>query len=198
MHNLIHLAADAKIFGVLDNFSAFAFENYLQQIKKLIRKASQPLQQLCRRYQEIDLINQITVQKKTTEIKLKFPFVVTNPHAEYSNEGYLVAIINGVTYKGRDNANGYCQLINGSVVQIEYFTRNIDNEIHIIGKYFREKEEFLPIPEAANVINVYTFSNISERQCWSITKLRGKYILFPKFNKFIGFPLLHIKKEPLS
>jgi len=33
VHNLIHLAADAEIFSVLDNFSAFQFENYLQQPK---------------------------------------------------------------------------------------------------------------------------------------------------------------------
>lgn len=64
IHNLIHLTADAEIFGVLNNFSAFQFENYLQQLKKLIRKASHPLQQLCRRYQEIDYVRQVGVQQK--------------------------------------------------------------------------------------------------------------------------------------
>jgi len=34
IHSIIHLANDAKKYGVLDNFSAFAFENYLQHVKK--------------------------------------------------------------------------------------------------------------------------------------------------------------------
>ncbi|XP_036150652.1 uncharacterized protein LOC118648446 isoform X1 [Monomorium pharaonis] len=74
VHCLIHLAADVKVYGVLDNFSAFKFENYLQQLKRLIRKASQSLQQLCRRYQEIDYVHGIAkkVQKEDIEIKLKF------------------------------------------------------------------------------------------------------------------------------
>lgn len=96
VHNLIHLVADAEIFGVLDNFSAFQFKNYMQKLKQLIRKASQPLQQLCRRYQEIDYVRQVEVQKKI-ETKLKFPFIVTSLHEECSSEGFLEAIINGVT-----------------------------------------------------------------------------------------------------
>ena len=37
VHCLIHLPDDAKIHGTLDNISAFPFENYLQQIKKMVR-----------------------------------------------------------------------------------------------------------------------------------------------------------------
>jgi len=155
------------------------------------------LQQLCRRYQEIDYVRQVRVQKKN-ETKLKFPFVVTNQYTEYSSEGFLMAIINGVTYKGKDNANGYCQLIDNTVVQIEYFIRDIHNGIFIIGKYFKNQEEFLPIPEVANIINVYIFSNISELQCWSVKNLRRKYILFLKLNNFVGFPLLHVENKAFS
>jgi hypothetical protein len=43
MHCLIHLAADVKKLGCLDDFSAFPFENKLGQLKKLVRKPSQPL-----------------------------------------------------------------------------------------------------------------------------------------------------------
>ncbi|EZA56087.1 hypothetical protein X777_03737 [Ooceraea biroi] len=46
IHNLIHLVDDVKKFGPLDNFSAFKFENYMQILKKYIRKADRPLQQL--------------------------------------------------------------------------------------------------------------------------------------------------------
>ena len=53
VHNLLHLCNDVRKFGVLDNFSAFPFENFLGSLKKLIRKSDKPLQQLARRYGEL-------------------------------------------------------------------------------------------------------------------------------------------------
>lgn len=38
VHNLIHLVEDVKLFGSLNNFSAFPFENFLQTLKKKLRK----------------------------------------------------------------------------------------------------------------------------------------------------------------
>jgi len=52
VHGFIHLAQDAKRFGTLDTFSSFKYENYLQILKKLLRKHDQPLQQVVRRYIE--------------------------------------------------------------------------------------------------------------------------------------------------
>lgn len=42
VHSLIHLVDDVKRFGPLDNFSAFKFENYMQTLKKYLRKAEKP------------------------------------------------------------------------------------------------------------------------------------------------------------
>lgn len=46
VHSLIHLVQDVERFGSLDNFSAFKYENYMQTLKKYIRKAERPLQQV--------------------------------------------------------------------------------------------------------------------------------------------------------
>lgn len=34
IHNFLHLSDCVKLYGSLDNFSAFPFENYMQQLKK--------------------------------------------------------------------------------------------------------------------------------------------------------------------
>ena len=34
VHGLVHLADDVRVFGALDNFSAFPFENKLKSLKK--------------------------------------------------------------------------------------------------------------------------------------------------------------------
>jgi len=48
VHNLLHLCSDVRIYGCLDNFSAFRFENYMISIKK----KEKPLQQLIKRFSE--------------------------------------------------------------------------------------------------------------------------------------------------
>ncbi|KAJ8946115.1 hypothetical protein NQ314_008976 [Rhamnusium bicolor] len=45
---------DVKRFGPLDQFSAFPFENYMQSLKKLLRKSDKPLAQIICRKTEFD------------------------------------------------------------------------------------------------------------------------------------------------
>lgn len=52
IHSFLHLSDCVRLFGSLDNFSAFPFENFMQTLKKLVRKSSQPLQQVVRRIVE--------------------------------------------------------------------------------------------------------------------------------------------------
>lgn len=53
MHNLIHLADDAKNMKCsLSEVTAFPFENMLGKLKKLLRSGNRPLAQLCRRLYE--------------------------------------------------------------------------------------------------------------------------------------------------
>jgi hypothetical protein len=61
VHNLLHICDDVKSLGALDQFSTFVFENYLQSIKKLIRKPEKPLEQIVRRKYELD--NSIPLNK---------------------------------------------------------------------------------------------------------------------------------------
>lgn len=54
VHSLIHLSEDVKRFGKLDNYSAFKFENFMQQMKKMVKKGSHPLQQVRNRLKKRD------------------------------------------------------------------------------------------------------------------------------------------------
>lgn len=58
VHGLIHLANDVELHGPLDSFSSFQFENYMQQIKKRVRKDNKPLEQIIRRHTEIEKLEQ--------------------------------------------------------------------------------------------------------------------------------------------
>lgn len=54
IHALTHLANDVRKFGTLDTFSAFRYENYLRKIKRLLKKAERPLQQIHNRLTELE------------------------------------------------------------------------------------------------------------------------------------------------
>lgn len=71
VHNMLHIVSDVRNMGALDQFSAFPFENTLQQLKSLVRKGDKPLSQIVKRIQESN--NSITSEnnKKCQNQKYK-------------------------------------------------------------------------------------------------------------------------------
>ncbi|KAL4710477.1 hypothetical protein ACJJTC_008879 [Scirpophaga incertulas] len=54
VHMLCHISDDTRVFGALDDFSAFPFENYLGALKNLVRSPNKPLQQIVKRLLEME------------------------------------------------------------------------------------------------------------------------------------------------
>ncbi|XP_060785073.1 uncharacterized protein LOC132891481 isoform X2 [Neoarius graeffei] len=52
VHQTIHLTHEYRQYGSLDNISSFPYENYLGKLKTMLRKPSQPLQQVVKRLSE--------------------------------------------------------------------------------------------------------------------------------------------------
>lgn len=78
VHNLLHLCDVYELYGPLDNCSTFVFENYLKEMKTLLRKHEKPLAQIINRYYaERDM----TVMH---EIK-----AISNKHGQTSQSGTL-------------------------------------------------------------------------------------------------------------
>ena len=66
VHALCHLADDVENFeSSLNEISAFPFENYLQNLKKCVRKAQNPIAQISKRIKEIEKSNCRRISKRT-------------------------------------------------------------------------------------------------------------------------------------
>ena len=65
IHGLMHLCDDYTLFGLLDNVSAFPFENYMESLKKMLKIPDKPLQQIIKRYKEKYLLMSNTNYKYT-------------------------------------------------------------------------------------------------------------------------------------
>lgn len=88
VHSLLHLADDYDKFGNLNNCSAFAFENYMKTLKKMIRKHEKPLQQVVKRYEELCDV-QITKSNKCRE----FNSSIKEPDCFFSvKSGHIIQI----------------------------------------------------------------------------------------------------------
>ncbi len=57
VHSLVHLSQDVKVHGNLDLISAFPYENFLGQLKKMVRGPCNALTQVIHRLSEMDHIN---------------------------------------------------------------------------------------------------------------------------------------------
>jgi len=69
IHNFLHLSDCVRLFGSLDNFSAFIFENYMQYLKHKIRKSSHTLEQVVRRIIEEKNVRESVTESINTPIK---------------------------------------------------------------------------------------------------------------------------------
>lgn len=55
VHMLLHIPYFVRLYGTLDSFSAYKFENFIQRLKKFVGNAHNPLQQIFNRIEERNL-----------------------------------------------------------------------------------------------------------------------------------------------
>lgn len=91
VHNLLHLCDDVKNFGKLTDYSAFPFESYLGQLKKLLRATNNSLQQLIRRLAERDYLYEYS--QKSTEFTPGKQVLETNEYQILSSSSITLSTV---------------------------------------------------------------------------------------------------------
>lgn len=195
IHSLCHLSDEVSIHGPLDQFSAFPFENYLGQLKRLIRSPNKPLQQLCRRLSEIDNVFEVD-----TNNKLSFEFLF--PH----NDGPSLHFFSYKQFKqliSKDyvfssfmycNADAYCLSQDSSVIQIQNILADSTNNPVIIGKEFKSITSLYSYPIESMEFNIYVLQSLSNSlKFWDFKCIVAKCFVYPLNDKgcFVSYPLLH-------
>ncbi|KAL7291168.1 hypothetical protein TKK_0015084 [Trichogramma kaykai] len=194
IHNLLHLVEDCRKYGLLENFSAFRFENHLRQIKKMLRKGDRPLSQLVRRTAEIDFLK---VNGDVSNFDGKVIF--TKEHA-------IGPIIRGVTVIHQfsmakfknfklncgDDKNNCVQLRNGSIVLVKNFVTLNDDKKSFIGIELKTIGNVYEYPCASNLLGTFEVKDENNQlKFWSIDDIVCKMCKFDFEKKTIVVPMLH-------
>ncbi|KYN00040.1 hypothetical protein ALC62_09202 [Cyphomyrmex costatus] len=193
IHNLLHICTDVRKYGPVDTFSAFKFENHMTNVKKLLRKPDKPLQQLARRYAEIETLP-LSVQSCQIQSNINF----RKPH----NSGPL---IDGYNFTAQfkilendlysiycDNERNNCVLLNnGDVVLIFNLVQSNDNNKFIIGKKLRYLDNLYSSPCASSTFNIQIVKIEDQLQIWPCDKLQAKMWIMSLNKNHIVFPIIH-------
>ena len=191
IHNLAHLADDVQIHGSVDNFSAFKYENFLQALKRMIRKGEKPLQQVHRRYEEL---------KKKTAVppSQSGRIVFSGLHCN----GPLLPGCTNPQYSALDNqklglklsvspADCCCALQDGSIILLENIAQSKENTTVLIGRKFLSVKDLYTIPCNSSLLGIHRVSALSSLSSWPLESFKSKCFRIPFEEDFAVIPLLH-------
>lgn len=183
---------DFLYYGTLDRFSAFPFENFLKSLKALIRSATKPLEQICRRIYEYDFatlkIDNKTVTKRwSLEIEHNC-FEINHFEKQYKKFQFSNKFTLSINLYSK--ADCYC-FTDNDYIQVENIV--VDNQnIFIVGKYFISKSSFYTYPCDSRNLNICALSKLSSKtRMWSVSQIKGKCMLLPYRDNWVAVPLFH-------
>lgn len=199
VHNLLHLCSDVRIFGPVDDFSAFRFENFMTQIKQQLRKHEKPLQQLIKRFKETEHVSSLLLKNNSNKKKL---YVCNNLHDNgpicdgYNIKLQYLRISNNKFYINcKSFANNCCLLKNDIYILVLNIIEDDNNDIFLIGKKLTYVKELYHKPCDSSLfgIKIMTLKN-NDIYSWPITELlykAWKITYENNSNTFAIFPLRH-------
>lgn len=204
VHALIHLFDDYNSFGSLDSVSCFKFENYMGQLKKLVRKSDKPLQQVVRRFEErSSLIDPpiVNLNNPENETLLKLFKMEHNEGpliSDTTSPQFKILILDKIKIKINVNADSFVGLhINSSFVLVKVinicYSQSLKNNV-ILGRKFNKLERFFEKPIKSDEIGIYKVSNFSKSiSIYKIEDIFTKYMVLTTHDLdfSVALPIIH-------
>ena len=182
VHNLLHIVQDAQKFGSLDNVSCFAFENFLGQLKKMVRKPQNPVGQIKNCFTDCGSTSNFGLKKQHVDGPIWSGFAISQQqYKQYCSENVFLSVETGVN----------CIIIHQKLCIIQDIVVS-DTSIYIVYKFFEIVDDFFQYPFQSNLLNIHKVDNLSdELKVVELRDVQGKCLLLPFSDHFVAMPLLH-------
>jgi hypothetical protein len=185
IHGLVHLAQESEKFGSLDNISAFPFENYLQSLKRMVRKPSFILQQIDRRLS--DKVHNPVQATTFPQLRGQRHGTVTRPgEAEFRT----VLLKDYKLQTATENDN--CVVLNSRQIVIVDRIINSQEGIRLMYREFTDAVDFFIYPCQSSLIGIYQVTKLSSvSHICLLSDVASKCVLLPAGQSKVAIPLLH-------
>ncbi|KZS04651.1 Uncharacterized protein APZ42_032358 [Daphnia magna] len=170
IHNLIQLADDVMRFGPIYSFSAYAFENFLGIIKRLLRKSEKPLEQIVKRLFEIQMSFCPTSPAVRTAptLKLAHKGGILLPGVSATTPQFLLLEFNHF-YLNLECGNNCVMMSDQTIVKVENFVI-LSGKPFIIERKFVDLCNFYPAPFDSTMLNIHQCKMSHDLDCWPIVE----------------------------
>lgn len=190
VHNLIHLAEDARKHGPLDLISCFPFENFLGKVKKMVRQPLHPVQQVVKRVHEKQKVkanrqdDSVLNQHKKLHLSGPLPqgFEACKQFKQYYGENIFISCGTG------DN----CFVLNGQICLVSNILYSSSGDTYVVCDCFSNIDLFYDYPIDSSALGIKLVHGLrGQWQVFPVTEFTKKMVLLPYNGAFVALPLLH-------
>uniref|UniRef100_A0A6P7GUF5 Uncharacterized protein LOC114343031 n=1 Tax=Diabrotica virgifera virgifera TaxID=50390 RepID=A0A6P7GUF5_DIAVI len=192
VHNMLHIADCVKLYGMLDNFSAFPFENYMPQLTKKVRKAALPLEQVVKRIfeqRENPFVKRIPPNQQNLTYSMEHssgPLPLQCRSPQYKVLKHYKFYLN--TSKISDR---FVELDNNVIMEVKNMA-TYENTIVLIGFYYKKIAPLFKVPIDSLHLGISFIEKVNVNlNIYSVSGIRKKIMVLPFKNRFVCFPILH-------
>lgn len=180
VHSLLHLVDDVKLYGPLDNYSAFPFESYMHTLKSMLHRNNNPLPEICNRVEESYYCHDI---RTSVEDKVKFKKPDKFVQCKYYEILFFKFVIN---CKKRDQ---WFMGANQDIYKFEYC--KLENNVHVVyARTIVRKSSFYNVPISSDKFGIYKSNGVlSEIVSVSLKMIDKKVFAMLIDNEFVFAPL---------
>lgn len=189
------------MYGPLDGCSTFRFENYLKELKSLIRKQDRlrdrPLVQVINRFSEKEVNAIYNIQEiigkciqPLQELIFKQPHTNGSLTANLSGPQYYGLIYGNININLKKEKDSYVLTNNNTLVKCPNICYSNSKPV-LIGKFFESILPHYNNPLDSTLLNVYEVNNLSRNiHYWKISCFK-KIMVLKNGKKLVVMPIIH-------
>lgn len=171
VHSLIHIHIHQDVENLqcgLQELSAFPFENFMQRIKRMVRKTHQALSQVVKRIKEME-ISDVGYQSKNLQTTIK-PAIGGDRNSWFLLRSNKICEVVGLEHETdhviaklycfQRSSSFFTEPLNSKVLKICFLPKNSEFVIHTILKSDIDKK-FVAIPDREGTLLIPTLHNLN-------------------------------------
>lgn len=195
VHNLNHLVDDVKLYGTINDFSCFPFENYLNTLKRKVHSYNKPLEQIHRRIHECDNNNSNKSTKKVKsdcEAKFIYDRLLGDDEEVQSFSCKKLVFPDGFISVFKPNNRVMLKTYKVCIIQS---VRYIEGTYFLEGLYFSYYDDLYVKPIRSSKLGIFYIKKIctSNAISFKLSDILFKCLLLPHKEGYAAFPLMHLK-----